>query len=152
MTTTTVTQNPAQTAVVNTTLNYYLEPSKGGHTSYQIGVSDYYRRKFDPHPAQVHNIRGREDEFKLETHGFQRVEHSSAEKDFDDTEQIKRVVYPETEQLIKDVYVSLPMVLRVLCVSMWLNAIKQHRRNKSPCLFPHYPQRLERRSREGRNH
>ena len=101
--TTTTTVKPAQAEVVNTILNYYLDPEKGGHTSYQIGVSDYYRRKFDPHPAQIHNIRGREDHFKLDTHGFQRFEHVSAERDFDDTDQVKKVVYPETAQLIKDV-------------------------------------------------
>jgi len=27
--------------VVNTNLNYYLDPAKGGHTSYQVGVSRY---------------------------------------------------------------------------------------------------------------
>lgn len=98
--------NPAGTKTVNTTLNFYLDPSKGGHTSYQIGVSDYYRRKFDPHPVQIQDIRGREDEFDLETHGFQHHKHVSAEKDFDDDEQIRRVVYPETAQLIKNLYVS----------------------------------------------
>lgn len=106
MATTTMT-NTAQahvsSKVVNTTLNYYLDPAKGGHTSYQIGVSDYYRRKFDPHPAQIHDIRGREDQFCLETHGFQHHKHSSAEKDFNDDDQVKAVVYPEVEQLIKDV-------------------------------------------------
>lgn len=89
--------------VVNTTLNYYLDPSKGGHTSYQIGVSDYYRRKFDPHQQQIHDIRGREGQFDLETHGFQHYKHASSEKDFIDEDQVRRVVYPETEQLIKNV-------------------------------------------------
>lgn len=91
---------------VNTTLNYYLDPSKGGHTSYQIGVSDYYRRKFDIHTVQVHDIRGREDQFNLEKNGFQHLKHTSAEKDFVDDDQVRRVVYPETAQLIKDVYVD----------------------------------------------
>ena len=104
-TTSTTTLEPAQNGVINTILNYYLDPEKGGHTSYQIGVSDYYRRKFDSHPAQIHNIRGREDQFRLDTHGFQRFEHVSVENDFGDSEQVKRVVYPEIEQLILDVYV-----------------------------------------------
>lgn len=106
MATTTITstaQAQADSKVVNTTLNYYLDPSKGGHTSYQIGVSDYYRRKFDSRPAQIHDIRGREDQFSLETHGFQHYKHSSAKQDFNDNDQIKAVVYPEVEQLLKDV-------------------------------------------------
>lgn len=103
-TTITQTKQPrAGTKVVNTTLNYYLDPSRGGHTSYQIGVSDYYRRKFDSHPVQIHDIRGREDEFSLETHGFQHCKHVSAEKDFNSDEQIRAIVYPEVEQLLKDV-------------------------------------------------
>lgn len=102
MATTTMTQ-PVKGKVVQTTLNYYLDPSKGGHTSYQIGVSDYYRRKFEPHPQEIHDIRGREDQFNLEIHGFQHQKNSSAERDFDDNKQIKQVVYPEVAQLIKDV-------------------------------------------------
>ena len=101
MATTTMTSTKPQT--VETILNYYLDPSEGGHTSYQIGVSDYYRRKFEPHQAQINDIRGREDQFDLETHGFQHHNHTSAEKDFDSDEQVKKVVYPEVEQLLKDV-------------------------------------------------
>lgn len=101
--TATMTLPPAEGKKVQTTLNYYLDPSQGGHTSYQIGVSDYYRRKFDPHPAQIQDIRGREADFNLEKHGFQHHKHTSAEKDFDRDEQVKRVVYPEVEQLLKGV-------------------------------------------------
>lgn len=89
--------------IVNTTLNYYLDPSKGGHTSYQIGVADYYRRKFDTRPVQIHDVRGHEDQFLLDTHGFQHKKHISAEKDFNDDDQVRSVVYPEVEQLLKDV-------------------------------------------------
>lgn len=109
---TTLIENPPTGNTIDTTLNYYLDPSKGGHDSYQIGVSDYYRRKFDPHAVKIHNIRGQEDEFDLETNGFQHVQHVSAEKDFNDAEHIKRIVYPETEQLIKDVYVVLSLDVR----------------------------------------
>ena len=101
----TMTMTATEAKTVETTLNYYLDPSKGGHTSYQIGVSDYYRRKFEPHQAQIQDIRGREDQFDLETHGFQHQKHVSAEKEFDSDEQVKKVVYPEVEQLLKEVYV-----------------------------------------------
>lgn len=101
--TTTTTSPPQDGKVVNTTLNYYLDPAKGGHTRYQIGVSDYFRRKYDPHTVPIHDIRGTECQFKLDIHGFQHVQHASTEKDFDDNDQVRRVVYPETEQLIKDV-------------------------------------------------
>ncbi|KAK5111848.1 hypothetical protein LTR85_011746 [Meristemomyces frigidus] len=102
MTSTTMLE-PTGTKTVNTTLNFYLDPSKGGHTSYHIGVADYYRRKFDPHPVRIQDIRGREHEFDLETHGLQHHKHISAEKDFDDDERVRRVVYPETAELIKNI-------------------------------------------------
>lgn len=99
----TLSQDPSDCKVVNSTLNYYLDPSKGGHTSYQIGVSDYYRRKFDTHPVQIYDVRGREDKFLLDTHGFQHCKHISAEKNFDNDDQVRDVVYPEVEELLKDV-------------------------------------------------
>lgn len=99
---TTATATELEPSVVKTTLNYYLEPSIGGHDSYQVGTASYYRRKFDPHDVTINNLRGKEDQFKLDSHGFQHVRHSSAERTFDDNERVKSVVYPETEQLIKE--------------------------------------------------
>lgn len=88
---------------VKTTLNYYLDPSQGGHTSYQIGVADYFRRKFDTHEVNINDVRGHEKEFQLDKNGFQYGRHHSVEKEFNDDAQVKRLVYPETEDLIKDV-------------------------------------------------
>lgn len=100
-TTTTITTSPPKH--INTTLNYYLDPSKGGHTTYQIGVSDYYRRKFDTRPVQIEDLRPRQSEFKLDVHGFQHAKHTSEEKTFDDNDRVRRVVYPETAELLKSV-------------------------------------------------
>ena len=83
-----------------------LDPSileLGGHSSYTTGIAGYYRRKFDEHQVKIHNIRGHEDEFDLNTQGFQFGKHPTVEKDFDDVDRIKRVVYPETEELLKEV-------------------------------------------------
>jgi hypothetical protein len=97
----TSTQTEEQRKVVHTTLNYYLDPALGGHDSFQIGIASYYRRKFDEHPVQIHNIRGRESDFTLGKQGFQHLKHTSVEKDFTDDEQVKSVVYSETEKLLK---------------------------------------------------
>jgi len=40
--------------------------------------------------------------FTLDRHGFAFVEHRSAVRDFYDDEEVKRVYYPEAEQLLKD--------------------------------------------------
>ena len=57
----------------------------------------------DPHPALVHDVRGREAEFSLDKNGFQFVNYPSAEKEFDNDERIKEVYYPEVEKILKEV-------------------------------------------------
>jgi len=51
----------------------------------------------------VHDIRGSEHEYTLDTKGFQVVKHESKEKEFLNDDQIKKVYYPETEELLKRV-------------------------------------------------
>lgn len=63
----------------------------------------YYRRKFDERPVQVRDIRGRAGDFNISKQGFQLVQHTSAERDYADDEQVKRIVYPEVEELLKKV-------------------------------------------------
>ncbi|KAI1128593.1 hypothetical protein F5Y10DRAFT_277291 [Nemania abortiva] len=53
--------------------------------------------------TMIHDIRGNESQYTLDTKGFQIVKHSSKEKDFFDEEQIKRIYYPETEELLKKI-------------------------------------------------
>ncbi|KAL3440523.1 amino acid permease-domain-containing protein [Aspergillus insuetus] len=53
-------------------------------------------------PVTIHDISGHELEYTLDGNGFQYYYHESAEKEFVDDEQIKKVYYPETEQLLKD--------------------------------------------------
>ena len=92
--------------VVHSTLNYWLDPALGGHTHYRTGTAGYYRnRKFDEHEVEIYDARGREDKISLDIHGFTHYKHTSAEKDFVDDERVKAIVYPETEALIKEVYV-----------------------------------------------
>ncbi|KAF1950114.1 hypothetical protein CC80DRAFT_427544 [Byssothecium circinans] len=61
-----------------------------------------YIRPSEEHPATVHDVRGQEEKFTLDGNGFQFYKHTSAEKAFIDDEEVKRVYYPETEQLLKD--------------------------------------------------
>ena len=89
--------------VVNANLNFYLDPSQGGKDSFAIGTAGAYRRKFDSRPVQLHDARGYESEFSIDTHGFQYYKRPSTEKDFTDDGQVKGVAYPEAVQLIKDV-------------------------------------------------
>ncbi|KAI0706784.1 hypothetical protein C8T65DRAFT_740617 [Cerioporus squamosus] len=73
---------------VPTTLNYFELIGDGPHAN--------------PHPAVIHDVRGREDEFTLDKHGFQFVHWPSSEKEFVDEEAIKSKYYPEVEALLKE--------------------------------------------------
>lgn len=86
---------------VQTTLNYYLDDGKPPAPAY-IGKPETYERPLDARPTTIHDVRGHEHEYSVDKQGFQFYKHSSAEKDFVDDAQIKRVYYPETEQLLKD--------------------------------------------------
>ena len=50
----------------------------------------------------IHDVSGEEDQYTLDSHGFQYVKHESKEKDFTDDEKIKAEYYPEMEQLLKN--------------------------------------------------
>ena len=59
-----------------------------------------------PHAAQsvtIHDVAGDEDQYALDSHGFQFVKHASREEEFLDDQTIKAGYYPEVEQLLKDV-------------------------------------------------
>ena len=90
---------------VSTTLNYfkaldnetprrYVEPPAGKSGS-NVGS--------DPHPAVVHDVRGREAEFSLDNNGFQFVHWPSVEKDFTNDDVIKEKYYAEVERILKEV-------------------------------------------------
>ncbi|KAK1513745.1 cephamycin biosynthesis protein CmcJ [Colletotrichum paranaense] len=50
-------------------------------------------------PTTITDITGREDEFTLDVQGFHYVKHQSRLTNWDDDEEIKRVNYPEMEEL-----------------------------------------------------
>lgn len=85
-----------------TTFNYFKDPEDGSEPepSYVDKPLSYERPNISQQLV-VHDIRGTEDEYTLDTTGFQVVKHESVEKDFVDDEHIKAVYYPETEELLK---------------------------------------------------
>lgn len=89
---------------VPTTLNYYKpigeEPPFAYAREPPPGVPQRNIGQ-DPHPATIHDIRGKEDTVSLDTTGFAFVKHVSEEKEFLDEERIKTVYYKEVEELLK---------------------------------------------------
>jgi len=55
----------------------------------------------DPRDVPIEDARGRESEFTLDRNGFALVKAPTAVADFYDPEEIKRVYYPEVEQLLR---------------------------------------------------
>ena len=87
---------------VTTTFNYFKDTADGlpPAPSYVNRPSSYFR-EYDNRQQVVHDIRGTEDQYTLDTTGFEIYKHESVEKEFADDEQIKRVYYPEVEELLK---------------------------------------------------
>jgi len=57
----------------------------------------------EPHTMVVSDLRPILAEVSLDRDGFDLVHHRSAVRDFHDAEEVKRVYYPEVEQLLKEV-------------------------------------------------
>ena len=90
---------------VPTTLNYFELVGEGPAREYATPGPDGKRQTNvgkDPHPAVVHDVRGREDAFTLDGQGFQFVHWPSAEKEFVDEEAIRTRYYAEVEALLKE--------------------------------------------------
>ena len=58
---------------------------------------------FEERPVRVRDGRGLATTFRLDTHGFEFVEHRTAVRDFFDADQLKQVYYAEVEALVKRV-------------------------------------------------
>jgi hypothetical protein len=86
-------------------LNYWDDPGDGSKpTPIFIGKGRISNER--PHLAHdvvVTDVSGDEDQYSLDSHGFQYVRHRSDEKYFTDDSKIRDVYYKECEQLLKSV-------------------------------------------------
>lgn len=102
MSTTTTTAHLESPNVVQTIVRYYRDLDPGEKVYSVAGTAGAYLRPTNEHDVQIHDFRDKESDFNLDNAGFQLFQHSSQEKAFTDEEKIKEVVYPETEELLKD--------------------------------------------------
>lgn len=91
----------AQAKDTTATLNYFLDPSKGGSEVFYAGTVGEKRRKHAPVPVKIADIRGSKEPVELDTHGFQLVERETSERRFDDDARIRSVYYKDCEDLVK---------------------------------------------------
>lgn len=91
------------TPALHAAFNYYLAPADGSPPPPNyVDKPETYDRPVDTLVLPVRDIRGDEDKYTLDTTGFQVIKHASAERDFLDEEQIKKVYYPEVEAILKE--------------------------------------------------
>ncbi|KAH8803033.1 hypothetical protein F5884DRAFT_804205 [Xylogone sp. PMI_703] len=89
---------------VTTTLNYFKDAEDGSAPQpIIIGRPETYYGTCEVYPVTVRDIRGSEYKYTLDTTGFRVVEHESKEREFTNIEQIKKLYFPEVEDLLKRV-------------------------------------------------
>ena len=82
--------------------NYYKDPGDGSpRAPSYVGKPETFERPAETRAMVVHDIRGEENKYTLDTTGFQIYRHVSQETAFEDEEQIKGRYYPEIEDILK---------------------------------------------------
>lgn len=91
-------QLPLSTSkTVKTKLNYYAE----GTTAFYPGTASAFRRPFDTRDVEITDVRGAEDRFDLDAHGFKFMKHPQGEQDIADEAKVKANLYPDIVSLMK---------------------------------------------------
>jgi hypothetical protein len=90
---------------VEATLNY-LAPTHEKPASYAYEPppgAPWSTAEAEPHAVAIHDLRPAATEFALDDAGFAYVRHKSAVEDFSDDDEIRRVYYPESVELLKQI-------------------------------------------------
>ena len=108
--------SPVPRGPVRSTLIFYSPPVDGSTPFNYVEKppEGQPQRNYNEHwkEVQINDVRGRESNYTLDNNSFQTLAGvDSAEKDFNDDEHIKRVYYPEVEQLLLN---NVPGAQRVL--------------------------------------
>ena len=96
-----ITDTPVSTTA---DLFYTLEPENGVRAYQRVDPSTGEKVKnfkVETKSLVIENLRGKEDTVSLDTTGFQFYKHTSKHTTFDNDEEIRRVYYPESAELIK---------------------------------------------------
>lgn len=89
---------------VHTTINYYKDPGDGtAHAPSLAGKRATFNQPSIDFGVIVKDITGNEEQYSLNSHGFQLFHHTSKEKAFQDEDLIKSNYYSEVEDLVYEV-------------------------------------------------
>lgn len=98
--------NMAIADLVSATFFYSTYPSDGTKPFFSSTVDPATGQRQSnivsiPKQLTVENVRGKENQYDLDTSGFKYIKHTSALKNFDNDEEIQRVYYPESIEVFK---------------------------------------------------
>lgn len=87
---------------VTATINYVQPFEKTGHTM-RIRQVGWARQEFDTRTTQVHDVRGREQQFSLDTHGFQYINDDNPvpESVFDNQASVEATFNDHAREIVK---------------------------------------------------
>jgi hypothetical protein len=95
--------------VVNTKISYFSPPTDGAKPwvrAYNADANGEFAKNWSTveHDVQIEDLRGKEGSVSLDVQGFQFGSHATkVQKAFYDEEEIEKVYYPESIELIKAV-------------------------------------------------
>jgi len=115
------------TSTVPADLFYFVPPADGSRPFNTINAdlkTGQRSRNWEPeeHAVEIENIRGKEDEYTLDTAGFQYVQNKPKHTAFTNDEDIKKEYYPESIQLLKELTGASKVVL-------FDHTVRRHRPN-----------------------
>lgn len=90
-----------QPQALRTTLNYHLEPHRGGATDWCPGTVQDKRRPHEHQDATITNIRGREAEFTLDKQGFEVGPFATSVTEVDDDTDLTGQYYQDVAAHVK---------------------------------------------------
>ncbi|HXG18655.1 MAG TPA: CmcJ/NvfI family oxidoreductase [Methylomirabilota bacterium] len=98
------TNTPENLAHVNAQLNYLADMDEKPRTYMYKPPEGVPERtgRVEPRPMPVYDGRSILDELSLDKNGFMLMRHETKVTNFYDEQEVKRVYYPEVEQLLKD--------------------------------------------------
>lgn len=92
------------TGYVEAMLNYLVDASEKPESYGGVGEEEAAERrkgKYQLHEMKIYNGRAIADRLSLEREGFVLVRHETRMKDFYDEDEVRRVYYKETEELVR---------------------------------------------------
>lgn len=92
-----LTDNPS---TVKAQVNFYVPPADGSQPFYVI-ASNNVNFGTETREVLIENVRGKEDQYTLDTAGFQWVRSPTKHTSFQNDEEIKREYYPECIEFLK---------------------------------------------------